>query len=167
MTLVRRALKVLADREVSPQLGVLKSTLLQLDPTFSEREYGVSTFRDFVQRLARAGYVVLKGTDRNIYVELREGADGAPLHGAPVDPRRRWGCAIGRRWGRTGRRGDDERAGGCRRARSAPAAAPATAAATDAATATIETPVAGPSDRGLTTRHPRRTSPAVRPTAIA
>ena len=32
VTLVRRALKVLTDREVSPQLGVLKSTLLQLDP---------------------------------------------------------------------------------------------------------------------------------------
>jgi uncharacterized LabA/DUF88 family protein len=75
--LIRRALKVLADREVSPQLGVLKSTLLQLDSTFSEREYGASTFRDFVQRLARAGYVTLKGTDRNIYVELKEGADGA------------------------------------------------------------------------------------------
>ena len=74
--LIRRALKVLADREVSPQLGVLKSTLLQLDSTFSEREYGASTFRDFVQRLARAGYVTLKGTDRNIYVELRDG-DGA------------------------------------------------------------------------------------------
>src|SRR5262249_30426135 len=29
--LIRRALKVLADREVSPQLGLLKSTLLQLD----------------------------------------------------------------------------------------------------------------------------------------
>src|SRR5688572_5407175 len=29
--LVRRALKVLADREVTPQLGLLKSTLLQLD----------------------------------------------------------------------------------------------------------------------------------------
>ena len=74
--LIRRALKVLADREVSPQLGVLKSTLLQLDSTFSEREYGASTFRDFVQRLARAGYLTLKGTDRNIYVELKEGADG-------------------------------------------------------------------------------------------
>lgn len=74
--LIRRALKVLADREVSPQLGVLKSTLLQLDSTFSEREYGASTFRDFVQRLARAGYLTLKGTDRNIYVELKDG-DGA------------------------------------------------------------------------------------------
>ena len=50
MPLVKRALKVLADREVTPQLGVLKSTLLQLDSTFSEREYGVSTFRDFVQK---------------------------------------------------------------------------------------------------------------------
>ncbi len=55
---------------------MLKSTLLQLDSTFSEREYGASTFRDFVQRLARAGYLTLKGTDRNIYVELKEGADG-------------------------------------------------------------------------------------------
>ncbi len=35
--LVTRGLKVLADREVSPQLGLLKSTLLQLDSTFSER----------------------------------------------------------------------------------------------------------------------------------
>ena len=80
VTLVRRALKVLTDREVSPQLGVLKSTLLQLDPTFSEREYGASTFRDLVQRLDRAGYVTLKGTDRNLYVELREGTEGGPTH---------------------------------------------------------------------------------------
>ncbi len=83
VALIRRALKVLADREVSPQLGVLKSTLLQLDSTFSEREYGASTFRDFIQRLARAGYVTLKGTDRNIYVELREGVDGAPSSTPP------------------------------------------------------------------------------------
>jgi uncharacterized LabA/DUF88 family protein len=86
ITLVRRALKVLSDREVSPQLGVLKSTLLQLDSTFSEREYGASTFRDFVQRLARAGYVTLKGTDRNIYVELKEGTDGSPSQGGSIPP---------------------------------------------------------------------------------
>src|SRR5688572_27682961 len=47
--LVARALKVLSDREVSPQLGLLKSTLLQLDSTFSERDYGASTFRDFIE----------------------------------------------------------------------------------------------------------------------
>ena len=58
--LVRRALKVLSDREVSPQLGLLKSTLLQLDSTFSERTYGAGSFRDFAQKLAAAGHVVLR-----------------------------------------------------------------------------------------------------------
>ena len=53
--LVTRALKVLSDREVSPQLGLLKSTLLQLDSTFSERTYGAGSFRDFAQKLERAG----------------------------------------------------------------------------------------------------------------
>jgi uncharacterized LabA/DUF88 family protein len=77
LPLVKRALKVLTDREVTPQLGVLKSTLLQLDSTFSEREYGVSTFRDFVQKLERAGGVTLKGTDRSLLVELRD--TGGPV----------------------------------------------------------------------------------------
>jgi uncharacterized LabA/DUF88 family protein len=91
MPLVRRALKLLADREVLPQLGLLKSTLLQLDSTFSEREYGASSFRDFVQKLAKAGYVTLKGNERSFHVELREGretheavAAPAPAPAAPV-----------------------------------------------------------------------------------
>ena len=50
-----RALAVLTEREVSPQLGLLKSTLLQLDSTFSERSYGAGSFRDFVEKLAKAG----------------------------------------------------------------------------------------------------------------
>jgi len=74
MPLVRRALKILSDREVSPQLGLLKSTLLQLDSTFSERDYGVGSFRDFVQKLADAGYIYLKQVDRSILVELKEGS---------------------------------------------------------------------------------------------
>jgi hypothetical protein len=49
LPLIRRALKVLTDREVSPQLGLLKSTLLQLDSTFSERDYGATSFRDFIE----------------------------------------------------------------------------------------------------------------------
>jgi uncharacterized LabA/DUF88 family protein len=53
--LVKRALAVLTEREVSPQLGLLKSTLLQLDSTFSERSYGAGSFRDFVDKLAAAG----------------------------------------------------------------------------------------------------------------
>jgi uncharacterized LabA/DUF88 family protein len=80
MPLVRRALKVLSDREVSPQLGLLKSTLLQLDSTFSERTYGVSSFRDFAQKLASAGYVTLKESGRNVLVELRENGNGAHVH---------------------------------------------------------------------------------------
>jgi uncharacterized LabA/DUF88 family protein len=82
--LVRRALKVLADREVSPQLGLLKSTLLQLDSTFSERSYGAGTFRDFAERLEKAGLVTLKIAGRNILVELREDARDANAEGAEV-----------------------------------------------------------------------------------
>ena len=74
--LVQRALKVLSDREVSPQLGLLKSTLLQLDSSFSERDYGVSSFRDFAERLAQHGLVTLKHQGRSTLVELVD--DGAP-----------------------------------------------------------------------------------------
>ncbi|MEZ5291520.1 MAG: NYN domain-containing protein [Vicinamibacterales bacterium] len=70
--LVRRALKVLADREVTPQLGLLKSTLLQLDSSFSERDYGVTSFRDFAEKLAEKGIVLLKHTGRSTLVELSE-----------------------------------------------------------------------------------------------
>src|SRR5436190_9828377 len=58
--LVERALKVLTDREVTPQLGLLKSTLLQLDSSFSERDYGVGSFREFADKLAKHGLVSLK-----------------------------------------------------------------------------------------------------------
>ena len=54
---VTRALKVLSEREVSPQLGLLKTTLLQLDSTFSERSYGAGSFRDFVEKLEKLGVV--------------------------------------------------------------------------------------------------------------
>jgi uncharacterized LabA/DUF88 family protein len=74
--LVRRALKVLTDREVSPQLGLLKSTLLQLDSTFSERTYGAGSFRDFAEKLASAGHVTLKESGRNVLVELSENGHG-------------------------------------------------------------------------------------------
>jgi uncharacterized LabA/DUF88 family protein len=64
--LVRRALKLLNDREVSPQLGLLKSTLLQLDSTFSERTYCAGSFRDFAEKLASAGHVTLREAGRNV-----------------------------------------------------------------------------------------------------
>jgi len=85
--LVRRALKVLTDREVSPQLGLLKSTLLQLDSTFSERTYGAGSFRDFAQKLASAGHVVLREAGRNVLVELAESGSGVEEHRpAPAAP---------------------------------------------------------------------------------
>ena len=71
--LVKRALKVLADREVSPQLGLLKSTLLQLDSTFSERDYGVSTFRDFIEKIAKTGIITLRHAGRSMLVDAAEG----------------------------------------------------------------------------------------------
>ena len=70
--LVKRALKVLSEREVSPQLGLLKSTLLQLDSTFSERSYGAGSFRDFVEKLEKIGLVTVKQEGRDLLVELRE-----------------------------------------------------------------------------------------------
>jgi hypothetical protein len=75
-SLVKRALKVLTDREVSPQLGLLKSTLLQLDSTFSERDYGVSTFRDFIEKVAKTGLVTLRHSGRSMMVDAVETADG-------------------------------------------------------------------------------------------
>jgi uncharacterized LabA/DUF88 family protein len=70
--IVRRALKILSDREVSPQTGLLKSTLLQLDSTFSERNYGASSFLDFVEKLAQSGLVQMKHSGRSVMVELNE-----------------------------------------------------------------------------------------------
>jgi hypothetical protein len=79
--LVTRALGLLTDREVTPQLGLLKSTLLQLDSTFSERDYGASSFRDFAEKLAEAGLVSLRSSGRSVLVELKDtaagGAEGA------------------------------------------------------------------------------------------
>ena len=89
LPLVRRALKVLTDREVTPQLGLLKSTLLQLDSTFSERTYGVGSFRDFAQKLANAGHVTLREHGRNVLVELKDGAVATPVEEAPADRRER------------------------------------------------------------------------------
>src|ERR1700730_7476539 len=46
MPLVERALQVLERRAVQPQLGLLKSTMLQLDSAFTEKAYGANSFSD-------------------------------------------------------------------------------------------------------------------------
>src|SRR3989304_9430311 len=81
--LVRRALKVLTEREVSPQLGLLKSTLLQLDSTFSERDYGASTFRDFIEKVAATGIVTLRHAGRSMLVDLKDQAHAGSEEAGP------------------------------------------------------------------------------------
>jgi len=88
LPLVRRALTVLSEREATPQLGLLKSTLLQLDSTFSEREYGAGSFRDFMEKIAASGAVTLRHVGRSILVESPDG-DHANTPVAPVVPQAR------------------------------------------------------------------------------
>lgn len=71
MPLVERALQVLERRAVQPQLGLLKSTMLQLDSTFSERAYGASSFSDFVEKLKKADYVNVSGTGGRYTIERK------------------------------------------------------------------------------------------------
>ncbi len=84
LPLVQRALKVLSEREVSPQLGLLKSTLLQLDSTFSEKDYGASSFRDFIEKVAESGIVTLKHAGRNLLVEPAESESSSAIPESPV-----------------------------------------------------------------------------------
>ncbi|MGH9465866.1 MAG: NYN domain-containing protein [Terriglobales bacterium] len=82
--LVYRSLKVLAEREVQAQLGLLKSTLIQLDSTFNERDYGASSFRGFMQKMADAQLLIVRQQGNSFVVEPldREPATGAE---APVE----------------------------------------------------------------------------------
>jgi hypothetical protein len=74
MPLVERALQVLERRGVQPQLGLLKSTMLQLDSAFSERAYGGSSFSDFVEKLKRAELVNVSGTGGRYIIERKGSA---------------------------------------------------------------------------------------------
>jgi uncharacterized protein (TIGR00288 family) len=74
MPLVERALQVLERRGVQPQLGLLKSTMLQLDATFSEKAYGSSSFSEFVEKLRNAGYVNLSGSEGRYFIEQKTAA---------------------------------------------------------------------------------------------
>jgi hypothetical protein len=74
MPLVERALQVLERREVRPQLGLLKSTMLQLDSTFNEKAYGSGSFSDFVEKLKRNGLVNVTGGEGR-YMISRKGVE--------------------------------------------------------------------------------------------
>ena len=73
MPLVERALQVLERRAVQPQLGLLKSTMLQLDPAFSERAYGAGSFSDFVEKLKKADFINVSGSGGRYIIERKGG----------------------------------------------------------------------------------------------
>ncbi len=68
---MERALQVLERRAVQPQLGLLKSTMLQLDPAFNERAYGAGSFSDFVEKLKRDELVNVSGTGGRYIIERK------------------------------------------------------------------------------------------------
>ncbi len=74
MPLVERALQVLERRGVQPQLGLLKSTMLQLDSTFSERGYGAGSFSEFVERLKKSDFVNVTGQGGRLLIERKASA---------------------------------------------------------------------------------------------
>jgi hypothetical protein len=74
MPLVERALQALERRGAKPQLGLLKSTMLQLDPTFTEKAYGASTFTEFVEKLQAAGFVNVTGAEGRYFIERKPAA---------------------------------------------------------------------------------------------
>jgi uncharacterized protein (TIGR00288 family) len=74
LPLVERALQVLERRAVQPQLGLLKSTMLQLDSAFNERAYGASSFSDFVEKLKRADLVNVSGSGGRYVIERKGSA---------------------------------------------------------------------------------------------
>jgi hypothetical protein len=76
MPLVERALQVLERRAVQPQLGLLKSTMIQLDSTFSERAYGAHSFSEFVEKLKKAEYVNVTGSGGRYMIERKASAPG-------------------------------------------------------------------------------------------
>ncbi len=76
MPLVERALQVLERREVRPQLGLLKSTMLQLDSTFSERAYGAGSFTDFIERLRKSDLIQVTGGEGRYMIQRKR--TGAP-----------------------------------------------------------------------------------------
>src|SRR5579862_5847308 len=76
MPLVERALQVLERREVRPQLGLLKSTMLQLDSSFSERAYGANSFTDFIEKLRKNDLIQVTGGEGRYMISRKRG--GSP-----------------------------------------------------------------------------------------
>lgn len=85
MPLVERALGVLERREVRPQLGLLKSTMLQLDSTFNEKAYGASSFTDFVEKLQKADFVEVSGGEGRYMIRMKGAAPSEKMGAKPEE----------------------------------------------------------------------------------
>jgi uncharacterized protein (TIGR00288 family) len=85
MPLVERALQVLERRAVQPQLGLLKSTMLQLDPAFSERAYGAGSFSDFVEKLKKVDFINVSGSGGRYIIERRGGSGPEKVAARPEE----------------------------------------------------------------------------------
>jgi uncharacterized protein (TIGR00288 family) len=79
LPLVERSLQTLERRGVQAQLGLLKSTMMQLDPTFHERGFGASSFSDFIDKLKKAELIEVEGTGGKLTIQRRGGANAKPL----------------------------------------------------------------------------------------
>ena len=87
--LIKRTLQVLERRNVQPQLGLLKSTMLQLDSRFSEKDYGASSFSELILKLREAGYVKVSGSGGQATIETKAATEPAkrvvkPAEALPV-----------------------------------------------------------------------------------
>jgi len=83
MPLVERALQVLERREVRPQLGLLKSTMLQLDSTFNEKAFGSGSFSDFVEKLKRNGMVNVTGGEGRYMISRKDSTEPEKVAAKP------------------------------------------------------------------------------------
>lgn len=79
LPLVERSLQTLERRGVQAQLGLLKSTMMQLDGTFHERGFGASSFSDFIDKLKKADLIEVHGSGGKLIIERKGGANAKPL----------------------------------------------------------------------------------------
>ena len=80
--LINRALSALDRRGAQPQLGLLKSTVLQLDSSFTERDYGASSFSNFIKKLVAEGILSLTTIDGHHVVERKSEAEDLEVESA-------------------------------------------------------------------------------------
>ena len=85
LPLVERALEVLERRAVQPQLGLLKSTMLQLAPAFNEKAYGARSFSEFVEKLKAADYVKVTGSGGRYIIERKSSMPNQQPTNKPED----------------------------------------------------------------------------------